>query len=175
MSAWSCSVPVKVVEVSRTVTRSPSPVFEYLLDFKRYAGYSTYLTDVSKVSGGGDGTTQYEVTAAWRGIGGTVTTELTGVTPPERIEWRLADSRAAGGAWTVENTETAHATAPASLMTLEIRFDPGALGGTAISLPGFLPVDRLLGRLGPTVEAEAANVVERIVADLENDGTATRS
>lgn len=160
------------VDVCRTVDRPPQPVFDYLLDFQRYGEYPRSVAAVSRVTGGEgvDPTqTRYEVRAGWRGIQGTVTTVVTDVDPPERIAWRLADTTAVNGAWTVADAPPAASADPGCRIELSIRFDAAALDGVVDTLPRILPMDVIVRRLASAVETEAEAVLDRIVADLEDE------
>lgn len=158
------------VDVTRPVDRAPNSVFDYLLDFPAYGDYARPFSEITRMTGGpsaGAEGVRYEVTAGWKGINGTVGTEVTAIERPERIAWRVTDNDVARGAWHVLPGTAATSAERATRIELSIRFDPAAIGDTVDSLPGVVPLEAVLGRLQPTIEAEAERVLERIVADLE--------
>lgn len=163
------------LEVSTDVFVPPARVYEFLVDFPGYAKYSEYLQSVDR-RGDGEAGTLYDITVSWWRLTHTVTSEVTGVEPPERIDWRLRGPIAATGAWVVEPRDFAVAVAPetppaeadeAARVTLVIEYDPSSVDAGRFDLPVFLSLDSLIDRLVPRVEDEARGIVERIVADLE--------
>ncbi len=164
------------VVVSTVVYVEPREVYEFLVDFEGYAGYSEYLESVRRDGDGAEGTV-YEITVGWWRLEHTVRSEVTAVDPPSRIDWRLLGSIGARGSWRIRsldgdeteasNLEAAPADGPATLVSLVVRYDPDTVDGSGIDLPAFVSLDFLVDRVEPLVREEAERVVERIVADLE--------
>ncbi|MHB9285615.1 SRPBCC family protein [Halobacteriales archaeon Cl-PHB] len=167
--------------VVRTVVYvDPETVYDFLVDFEGYAGYSDHLESVTRDGDGGVGTV-YEITVGWWRLEHTVHSEVTAVEPPGRIDWRLQGHIGAHGAWLVrrlddpESHETvpagdrAAADGPATLVSLVVHYDPGSVDGGHFDLPRFVSLDFLVDRVEPVVREEAERVVERIVADLEGE------
>jgi len=159
---------VQSVEVSTVVYLPPAEIYDFLVDFPRYAKYSKYLTAVDR---DGDGTagTNYSLKFAWWKLSYTARSEVTDLDPPRRIDWRLIEDIDASGYWLVdtepesapENEQTA------SRVTLRIDFSPQSADSNAISLPSLVSLDWVVSKVKPKIKAEAERVVERIVADLE--------
>jgi hypothetical protein len=159
---------VKGLDVSTVVHLPPEPVYEFLVDFPRYGDYSEYLEEIRREGNGGPGTA-YDITVTWWQLRGTVRSEVTAVDPPERIDWQVTDLVDAHGAWelTAVPDRAPPAADGATVVTLAVRYDPDSVGTGGLDLPGFLPLDAVVGRVGPAVTAEAEATVERVVADLE--------
>lgn len=156
------------LDVSTVVHCPPEPVYEFLVDFPRYGDYSAYLEEITREGDGGPGTA-YDITVSWWQLRHTVRSEVTAVEPPERIEWRVTDLVDARGAWDL--TPVPDRAPPgaecATAVTLSVRYDPDSVGTESLDLPGFLPLEAVVDRVGPAVAAEAEATVERVVADLE--------
>lgn len=157
--------------VSTPVYLPREPVFDFLVDFPRYARYSEHLTDVEREGDGGPGT-RYRLHFAWWRLSYTAHSEVTAVERPERIDWRLVRHLDAEGCWRIERVDDPPADAPAdaeavSRVIFDVAFDPGSVGADALDLPRFVPLDRAVDRVRPAVVEEAERVVERVVADLE--------
>ena len=160
--------------VRTEVYADPEEVYEFLLDFPRYANYSEYLREVRTVTGDGGPGTRYALTFAWWKISYTARSEVTGVDPPERIDWEITKDIDAGGCWRVtptasdedgEDGET-DADAPCEV-ALEVEFDPGSASPDALDLPRLVSFDWVLKKAIPLIRDEAEQVVERAVQDLE--------
>ncbi|MFB6159641.1 MAG: SRPBCC family protein [Haloferacaceae archaeon] len=159
------------IAVSTVVYLPPEEVFEFLVDFPRYARYSEHLRDVTR-DGDGSAGTRYDLTFAWWKLTYTVRSEVTAVERPERVEWRIVSRLNATGRWRVDPLGDLPADAPAdadaaSRVWFEVRFDPGSAGEDAVDLPRLVSLDWVLGKVKPLAVAEAERVVERVVADLE--------
>lgn len=157
--------------VSTPVYLPREDVFDFLVDFPRYARYSEYLTGVSQTGEGGPGT-RYRLSFSWWRLSYTAHSEVTTIDRPERIDWRLVRHFDAEGCWRVEALDDLPADAPAdaevaSRVVFDVAYDPGSVGADAVDLPRFVPLDRALDRVRPVVVEEAERVVERVVADLE--------
>ncbi|QAU12560.1 SRPBCC family protein [Halorubrum sp. BOL3-1] len=174
--------------VSTEVYADPEKVYTFLLDFPQYANYSEYLREVITVSGDGGPGTRYALTFAWWKISYTARSEVTGVEPPERIDWEITKDVDAGGCWRVtpleagdgdedasddDSTDDADPSeAPATddapcEVALEIEFDPGSASPDALDLPRLVSFDWVLKKAIPLIRGEAERVVERAVQDLE--------
>ena len=171
--------------MSTKVYADPEEVYAFLLDFPGYANYSKYLREVRTVTGDGGPGTQYALTFAWWKISYTARSEVTGVDPPERIDWKITKDIDAGGCWRVtppdgdEDEAAAEADADADPdaadasddapceVALEVEFDPGSASSDALDLPRLVSFDWVLKKAIPLIRDEAERVVERAVRDLE--------
>lgn len=150
--------------VVRTEVRAePEVVYEFLLDFPQYARYSKYLREVKTVQGDGGPDTRYALTFAWWKLTYTAHSRVTGVEPPERIDWEITKDIDAGGCWRVTPLDDAETCEVA----LEVEFDPGSASPDALDLPRLVSFDWVLKKAIPLIRTEAERVVERAVADLE--------
>jgi hypothetical protein len=166
---------VQRLTVSTDVFVGPGAVYQFLVDFQRYAKYTEHLEGVERRGDGGEGTV-YDITVAWWRLSHTVRSVVTEVHPPERIDWRLRGPVGAHGAWVIDGHdavadadlgEPPAGASVASRVTLDVTYDPGTIADARLSLPAFLSFDGLVDRLVPVVRDEATSTVERIVADLE--------
>ncbi|MGM0448308.1 MAG: SRPBCC family protein [Methanobacteriota archaeon] len=161
--------------VSTEVYADPEDVYAFLLDFPRYANYSEYLREVRTVAGDGGPGTRYALTFAWWKISYTARSEVTGVKPPQRIDWEITKDIDAGGCWRVTPGEAVDGDddAPATgddapcVVALEVEFDPGSASSDALDLPRLVSFDWVLKKAIPLIRSEAERVVERAVQDLE--------
>jgi uncharacterized membrane protein len=156
---------VDSVEVSTVVYLPPQEVYEFLLDFPRYARYSKHLTEVRQFGDGSPGT-EYELDFAWWKLGYTARSRVVDAEPPERIDWRVIKDINAVGQWLVEPLEEA---APETAVTLRVEYEPGSADDGMLDLPRFVSLGWVVERVKPKVKAEAERVVRRIVADLEGE------
>ncbi|MFW6317595.1 MAG: type II toxin-antitoxin system RatA family toxin [Halorubrum sp.] len=154
--------------VSTEVYADPEEVYEFLLDFPGYARYSKYLDDVETLRGDGGPGTRYALRFAWWKISYTAHSRVTGVDPPERIDWEITKDIDASGCWRVTPTTDEGADAPACEVALEVEFDPGSASSDALDLPRLVSFDWVLKKAVPLIRTEAERVVERAVRDLEN-------
>ncbi|EMA71723.1 SRPBCC family protein [Halorubrum distributum] len=165
--------------VSTEVYADPEEVYAFLLDFPQYANYSEYLREVRTVTGDGGPGTKYALTFAWWKISYTARSEVTGVDPPERIDWEITKDIDAGGCWRVTPPESVEGDgdsadtdatpsddAPCEV-ALEVEFDPGSASSDALNLPRLVSFDWVLKKAIPLIRDEAERVVERAVQDLE--------
>ncbi|MFB6303354.1 MAG: SRPBCC family protein [Haloferacaceae archaeon] len=157
--------------VSTLVYLPRDAVFDFLVDFPRYARYSEHLTAVEQDGDGGPGTT-YRLHFAWWRLSYTAHSEVTAVERPERIDWRIVRHLDAEGRWRVEPVDDLPDDAPAdagvaSRVAFDVIFDPDSVGADALDLPRFVPLDAALDRVRPAIVEEAERIVERVVADLE--------
>lgn len=158
------------VEASTVVYLPPEEVYEFLVDFPRYANYSEHIREVRRYGDGGPGT-EYDLAFAWWKLSYTARSEVTALDPPARIDWELIKDIDAHGYWNVEHVpEKAPENAPdASRVRLRIEFSPDSANEDAIDLPALVPLDWVIEKVTPKIEGEAKNIVRRIVADLEGE------
>lgn len=151
------------VQVSTAVYLPPRTVYEFLLDFPRYARYSEHLTEVRQF-GDGDPGTVYELDFAWWKLSYTARSRVTDASDPERIDWRVIKDIDADGRWHVERLDDER-----TRVTLAVEYSPESPRPGALGLPRFVSLDWLVEKVKPKVRAEAERVVRRIVADLEGE------
>ncbi len=155
------------VEVSTVVYLPPADIFDFLVDFPRYAEYSEYLDTVTQHGDGAAGT-EYDLTFSWWRLSYTVRSEVTTVKPPERISWEVTDRLTASGYWEVT---PAPVEAPegdtASRVTFVATYDPSSYAPGHLDLPSLVSVDWVVDRITPLIYEEAKRVVARVVTDLE--------
>lgn len=158
------------VEVSTLVHLPPAEVYDFLVDFPRYANYSEYLEEVRSDGDGSPGT-RYALRFSWWKVTYTAHTEVTGADPPTRIDWRVTADIDASGYWAVEEVpdEAPPDAETASRVRLHVEFDPGSASVGDVGLPSFVSLSWLVERVVPLVQEEAERVVERIVADIEGE------
>ncbi len=181
--------------MSTEVYADPEDVYAFLLDFPRYADYSEYLREVRTLEGEGGPNTRYALTFAWWKITYTAHSRVTGVEPPERIDWEITKDIDAGGCWRVTpaeadgdptadgDTDPADPAGPADStdptdptdptdhpceVALEVEFDPGSASSDTLDLPTLVSFDWVLKKAIPLIRGEAERVVERAVRDLED-------
>ncbi|EMA60402.1 type II toxin-antitoxin system RatA family toxin [Halorubrum kocurii] len=158
--------------VSTEVYADPEDVYAFLLDFPRYANYSEYLRGVRTLEGDGGPGTRYALTFAWWKITYTAHSLVTGVEPPERIDWEITKDIDAGGCWRVTPGESDGGSDDAAdrpcEVALEVEFDPGSASSAALDLPRLVSFDWVLKKAIPLIRGEAERVVERAVRDLED-------
>lgn len=156
------------LEVSTLVYLPPEEIYEFLVDFPRYAKYSKYLDRVTRCDDGSS-ETEYDLTFAWWKLSYTARSRVIDVDPPERIEWELISDLDARGHWRIESEREA---APADVETASrvyffVEFDPGTANPGVIDLPSLTSMDWVIRRVTPKIRAEAEEVVRRVVHDLE--------
>jgi hypothetical protein len=169
--AYNRAVPrggVESVEVSTVVYLPPPEVYEFIVDFPRYADYSKHLERVHRDGDGGPGT-DYALKFAWWRLTYTARTRVTDVDPPNRLDWTVVKDLTADGYWQVKEVpeEAPEDAETASRVTLRVEFDTDSVGN--VDLPAFVSVGWVVEKVTPRIQAEAERVVERIVADLEGD------
>lgn len=156
------------VEVSTVVYLPPEEIYEFLVDFPRYAEYSKHLKQVRSEGDGSPGT-MYYITFAWWKLGYTAHSRVTDVDPPERIDWELTKDIDATGYWQIDPIpeEAPAGENHACRVHLYIGFDPHSADSNTLDLPRFVSLDWVIGKVKPVLVEEAERVVERIVSDLE--------
>jgi len=157
---------VKRLVVSTDVYLPPEEVYEFLLEFPRYADYSKHLRGVTRRGDGGPGT-EYDLRFQWWKLNYTARSRVTDVDPPERIDWTVVRDVDAAGRWTVDPIEPPEGEAAASRVTLVVEDDGDPFDSSVFDLPPLVGLDWVLDRVGGVIEKEGERVVERIVADLE--------
>jgi len=156
------------VEVSTVVYLPPEEIYEFLVEFPRYAKYSEYLREIRRHGDGSPGT-RYDITFAWWKVTYTARSEVTDVDPPTRIDWQLVKDIDAQGYWAIEPAPEAKPDDEdhASRVWLVIEFAPESADAGVLDLPRFVSLDWLIGKVRAKVREEAEVIVERIVRDLE--------
>ncbi|TYT61403.1 SRPBCC family protein [Natrialba swarupiae] len=156
--------------LSTVAYRPPEEVFPYVRSFTEYPRYTEHLKGV-RVDGNGDAGSVYDLQLAWWKLTYTASSKVTAISPPESLEWRLVEDVDARGEWRVEpEPEAAPADAEtASRIFFEALYDPHSADESAISLPRFVSIDRIVDRVRPRLVEEAETVVERLVEDIEGD------
>lgn len=152
---------------ARTVIHAPQrELYEFLLDFPGYARYSEYI---DRVTQDGDGTpgTRYALQFSWWKLSYTARSEVTGVDPPERIDWRITKDIDAEGYWQV--TPVASEGTEAMEIVLHIEFDPDSASAGAVDLPRLVSLEWVIEKVEPLVRTEATSIVTRVVEEFEGD------
>lgn len=160
------------LSVSTVVYVPPEEVYDFLVDFPRYANYSEHLDRVARESGDGGPGTRYALRFRWWKLTYVARSEVTDVDPPHRIDWRIVKDVDARGRWRIEELSTLPDDAPTDAtegcrVFIEVEFDAESADKGALSLPRFVSFDWVVDRVKPLVLPEAERVVERIVEDLE--------
>lgn len=169
LTSWASQLwSVDSVEASTVIYLPPEDVYEFLIDFPRYADYSTYLREVRRRGDGGPGTV-YDITVTWWKITYTARSRVTDIDPPHRIDWEIVKDVDARGYWQIDATDPPDDHEEASEVRLHITFDPESADEHTLDLPTFVTLDRVIDAVTPKVEQEAERVVRRIVADLEGE------
>jgi uncharacterized protein YndB with AHSA1/START domain len=158
------------VEVSTVVYLPPEDVYEFLVDFPRYARYSKHLTEVRQHGDGGPGT-EYDLVFEWWKITYTARSRVESVDPPDRIDWLIVKDIDAAGHWAVEEVpeEAPPDRETASRVVLRVDFHPETANSNALNLPAFVSLSWVIEKVKPKIQAEAERVVRRIVADIEGE------
>jgi uncharacterized protein YndB with AHSA1/START domain len=162
---------VDEIAVSTVVYLPPEEIYEFLVDFPRYADYSKHLREVRK-SGDGSPGTRYRLRFSWWKLTYTAESRVTDVTPPHRIDWNITKDIHAVGRWRIEELEELPHDAPDDAETacrvfFEVEYDPSTVSAGDIDLPRFVSLRWVIAKLEPVLQTEAERIVERIVADLE--------
>jgi ribosome-associated toxin RatA of RatAB toxin-antitoxin module len=159
---------VDSIEVSTAVYLPPTEVYEFLIDFPRYADYSEYLEGVE---GHGDGSpgTNYDLRFAWWKLTYTARSEVTDVDPPNRIDWKIVKDIHAHGHWAVEEIDPPDDREHASRVRFRVVFDADSVDSSQFDLPSLVSLSWVVEKVKPLIESEAERIVERIVDDLEGE------
>jgi hypothetical protein len=159
---------VDSIEVSTEVYLPAGDVYDFLIDFPRYADYSEHLEDVDRQGDGSPGTT-YDLHFAWWKLTYTARSRVTGVDPPNRIDWEIIKHIHAHGYWAIEDIDPPEGRAEASRVRLRIEFDAGSVDPGQFDLPRLVSLSWVVEKVKPIIEREAERIVERIVADIEGE------
>jgi uncharacterized membrane protein len=159
---------VDAVEVTTVVYLPREEVYEFLVYFPNYAKYSKHLEDVD-IDGDGSPGTEYALHFTWWKLSYTARSEVTEVTPPERIDWRLTKDLDATGYWHVEAVDPPEDREVATRVTMRAEYHPDSANEDAIDLPRLVSWDWVFEKLEPKIHEEAERVVRRIVRDLEGE------
>ncbi len=164
----SPNVGVDRLDVSTLVHLPPEEIYEFLVDFPRYAKYSEYLDRIRRY-GDGQPETEYDLTFAWWKLSYTARSKVTAVDPPERIDWTLVKDLDASGYWeiTPEPDSAPKGEQTASRVRFYVEFDPTSASAGAIDLPALTSFEWVVDKVKPKIRAEAEGIVRRIVRDLE--------
>ena len=156
------------VEVSTVVYVPPEEMYDFIVDFPRYANYSKYLESVQRDGDGSTGT-GYTMRFAWWKLTYTTRTKVVDTDPPNSIDWRVTKDIDADGYWHVESVpnEAPDDVGAASRVSLRIEYDPDSVSAGSIDLPRFVSLSWVIEKVKPLIRKEATRVVERIVADIE--------
>ncbi|ELZ91517.1 hypothetical protein C440_14424 [Haloferax mucosum ATCC BAA-1512] len=159
------------IAVSTVVYLPPEEVYDFLVDFPRYANYSKHLRDVRQFGDGSPGT-KYDLHFSWWKLTYTAKSEVTDVTPPTRIDWSIIKDIDAVGRWRVESLDELPEHAPSDAETacrvfFEVEYDTQSVSAGDIDLPRFVSLGWVVEKVKPVLQKEAERIVERIVADIE--------
>lgn len=167
-AALQCTVDR--LEVSTLVYLPPPEIYDFLVDFPRYGKYSKHLDEITRY-GDGSPETEYDLTFAWWKLSYTARSKVTGVEPPERIEWRLVKDLNAKGHWRIEPEPEAalEEKGTASRVYFFVEYEPSSASTGAIDLPSLVSMDWVIEKVTPKIKAEAEEVVRRVVRDLEGE------
>jgi len=159
---------VDEIEASTVVYAPPEELYEFLVDFPGYARYSEYL---DRVRQDGDGTvdTRYALQFSWWKLSYTARSEVTGVDPPERIDWRIVKDIDASGYWEITPTDPPDGVDVATAVVLHIEYDASSATASAVDLPKLVSMGRVIEKVKPLVRTEATRIVRRVVDDIEGE------
>jgi SH3-like domain-containing protein len=158
------------VTVSTVVYTDPQSVYDFLVDFERYGDYTDYVKRVMASGDGGPGT-RYAIEFGWWKLTYTARSRVVDLDPPREIEWRITKDIDANGRWLAESVPLP-ADAPewaevATKVTVDVEYDPGSVGPSALDLPRLVSLDWVLDKVKPRIAEAATQVLRRIVTDLE--------
>jgi len=159
---------VDEIEARTEVYASPRELYDFLLDFPGYARYSEYL---DRVRQDGDGTvgTRYALAFSWWKLSYTARSEVTGVDPPARIDWRIIKDIDAEGYWGITPTDPPEGVDEATEVVLHIEYDAGSASAGAVDLPKLVSMGWVIEKVKPLVRTEATRIVRRVVDDIEGE------
>ena len=159
---------VDEIEASTVVYASPEELYDFLVDFPGYARYSEYL---DRVRQDGDGTvgTRYALQFSWWKLSYTARSEVTGVDPPERIDWRIVKDIDAEGYWGITPTDPPDGVDAATEVVLHIEYDASSASASAVDLPKLVSMGWVIEKVKPLVRKEATRIVRRVVDDIEGE------
>lgn len=157
------------VEASTLIYLPPEEVYAFLVDFPQYAKYSEFIQEVRRVSDGDP--VEYDLEFAWWKLSYTARSAVTDTDPPNRIDWELVTDLDAQGYWAIEHVpeEAPDGKPDASRVWFHVEFNPDSADEDMVSIPPFVPLDKIIQKVIPKIETEAHRIVRRIVADLEGE------
>jgi uncharacterized membrane protein len=159
---------VDEIEARTVVYASPEELYEFLLDFPGYARYSEYLDRVRQDGDGAVGT-RYALQFSWWKLSYTARSEVTGVDPPERIDWRIVKDIDAEGYWGITPTDPPEGEDVATEVVLHIEYDASSASASAVDLPKLVSMGWVIEKVKPLVRKEATRIVRRVVDDIEGE------
>jgi uncharacterized membrane protein len=159
---------VDEIEARTVVYAPPEELYEFLLDFPGYARYSEYLDRVTQDGDGTVGTT-YALAFSWWKLTYTARSEVTGVDPPRRIDWRIVKDIDAEGYWQVTPTDPPEGVDAATEVLLHIEYDTDSASPSAVDLPKLVSLAWVIEKVQPLVRKEATRIVRRVVDDIEGE------
>jgi hypothetical protein len=162
---------VDEIVVTTVVYLPREEVYDFLVDFPRYANYSKHLKDVTQ-RGDGEAGTRYALHFTWWKLNYTAHSKVTELHPPDRIEWRIVRDFRAHGRWRVEELDELPDDAPEDAETacrvfFEVSYDAESADESSFDLPRLVSFGWVIDKLKPVLEKEAERIVERVVEDLE--------
>ncbi|PSP83657.1 polyketide cyclase [Halobacteriales archaeon QS_6_64_34] len=156
------------IEARTVVYASPEELYDFLLDFPGYARYSEYLDRVRQDGDGAAGT-RYALEFSWWKLTYTARSEVTGVEPPERIDWRIIKDIDAEGYWGIMPTDSPAGVEAATEVVLHIEYDADSASKSAVDLPRLVSMGWVIEKVKPLVRKEATRIVRRVVDDIEGE------
>ncbi len=156
------------IEVSTVIYRPKADVYEFLVDFPRYAELSEYLRTVYQHGDGSTGT-NYRLEFAWWKLTYTAHSTVTDLSPPERIDWQLTKDVEARGSWVLESESPTDEHDAATRVRFVVHYDPQSVSAGAIDLPRFVSVSWIIERVKPLIRNEAERIVKRLVTEIEGN------
>lgn len=161
-------IRVDEIEARTVVYAPPEELYDFLLDFPGYARYSEYL---DRVTQDGDGTvgTRYALEFSWWKLSYTARSEVTGVDPPERIDWRIRKDIDAEGFWGVTPVDPPDGVEAATEVVLHIEYDASSASASAVDLPKLVSIGWVIEKVKPLVRTEATRIVRRVVDTIEGE------
>jgi len=157
---------VDAVELQTVVYAPRAEMFDFLIDFTRYARYSKYLDGVEGFGDGREGT-EYELTFSWWKLSYTARSRVTEIDPQTRIAWELTKDIDAHGYWKLDDATPPDGETDATTVTFRAAFAPDSADTTAIPLPTLVSWDWVIEKAKPKIQSEAERVVRRAVKDIE--------
>jgi len=165
---------VDELTVSTVVYESPETIYEFLRDFPGYAQYSEHLQAVRTLQGDGGPGTRYALRFSWWKLTYTAHSEVTNVTPPTVIDWKIIKDIDAHGCWRIEPLDELPADAPAGAehactVILDVTFDPHSAESDALNLPRLVSIGWVIKKAVPLIRKEAERVFTSAVEDIEGE------
>lgn len=157
---------VDSLTASTVVYRPAEPIYDFLVDFPRYADYSEYLRSVRSSGERGVGAA-YELRFGWRMIEYSVRSRVTDVDRPRRIAFDITSGIQADGEWQIEPLDSSGE--QGCEVTFLVRYDTDSVMEDQIDAPRLISLDWIVRRVRPLIEAEARQITKRVVADLEEE------